>query len=715
LDVQTITANVTNVNENPPPSPPDPVPDPETDSDGDGIPDSQDQDSDLFDGNDQSSVDDGINTGLVQTRTFSDTTIDGVPATTGTTTDRDTGESVNVICLNPVVAGSRQDTDATTDDVDVHVNARVSLSLTDNQGLIAAERSGSSREDLATLLARHPGADPEAQHAFLDQLYATGDRADIVELTPTHDSSDNNPTRLHVSFDHGEDPQVVILDLSHWQGDSLPEVEVSGQGHVVIRGAGHFFGESDELADNPELDNDNILGDDQAQVLFFGPGNDLIHGAGGNDTVASSGGIDHLYGDAGNDLVIGGADADILYGGDGNDTLQGGLSDAGTWQFSLNPEQGIHLQFTPGEIELPETAGRFDSWLTEEQNWSVDARFNFTSADHNNLVSISNLYHAVTGELPSVEELNNIVGLNQTPDQLAELAYNFYQQNAPMQGQEISSQVTALFDQVWGEGNASESDIQLGTDYILNGGSWSQGLLALSLHDTHQQQIENAQGELILAQDYALDETGWSADSSNDQLFGGNGDDILIGGQGSDLLDGGEGQDTAVQIYNLENYHFRINTEGQLQLANNDSALGVDTLIDVETIRFGDQAVDSQCSNMDSEQLQTAAALHQLMTGQVPTLLDLNSYAAMATEADLLAGQLLETAAGNGWNALDNRQFVDELADRVLETPLSAADLDYWQGQLDTEALSRAEAFVLCLGVRDFQDNLFADDGMTLG
>jgi Ca2+-binding RTX toxin-like protein len=481
----------------------------------------------------------------------------------------------------------------------------------------------------------------------------------------------------------------------------------------VIRGAGRFFGNADELSDSPELDNDIIFGDDQAQVLFFGPGDDLIHGSGGNDIVASSGGIDHLYGDSGDDIVIGGADADVLYGGEGDDILQGGLSDAGTWQFSLNPEQGLHLQFSPSQIELPETVGILDIWLDQGQDWSADGRLDFTSADHNTLATISSLYHAVTDELPTLDEINNIVSWNMDSDQLAEVAYTYYQNNNPAQAQEISSQVSALFSQVWGEGTASADDIQLGSNYILDGGSWSQGLLALALHDTHRQQIENTSGDLVLTQDYILDETGWSGDISNDQLFGGDGDDLLIGGYGSDLLDGGAGNDTALQVFNLEDYQLRINSVGDLQLVQGESA---DTLRSIETVRFGDQEISSQCSNMSAEELQTVAALYQLITDQTPTLENLNAYSSSDLDAETVAQQMLTTGStATDWNALDNRAFVAQISERVLTSPLNAADLDYWQGQLDSENLSRAEGAVLCLGVQDYQNNLFVDQGMLLG
>jgi Ca2+-binding RTX toxin-like protein len=520
---------------------------------------------------------------------------------------------------------------------------------------------------------------------------------------------------LDVNLDEGDSNQVVILNLQNWQGASIPEINVSGQGQVVVRGAGRFLGDKDELGDDPEQDHDNILGDDQDQILFFGPGDDVIRGAGGNDIVASSGGQDQLFGDGGNDLVIGGADADILYGGDGDDTLQGGLTDAGTWNFSLG-EQGLHVQFTPEHLDnLPKTQDAVSWWHQQDYAWSHDARVNFTSEPTESLEVISSLYHAAVGQLPTLDELNEIVSWNITSEQLADLAFGYYQQHAPVQIQEVSSQVRSLVDHVWGEDVASEEFIDLGTDYILNGGSWSEGMLFLALHENHQQPLESSQGELQLTLPYTLDETGWAGDNSADHLIAGTGDDTLIGGYGDDLLDGGDGEDTAIQVGNSGDHQFLISTQGQLQFVHQYEDWGVDILIGVEEVRFADQVVDSSCSNMDADQLLDAAALHQLITSQAPTLDELNALDSEYSTLEIAENLLSKETASEIWGNFSNREFVAELSGRVLENPLSEADLDYWQEQLDSGVMSRSEGLILALGVNDYQVNLFGEGGMILG
>jgi Ca2+-binding RTX toxin-like protein len=94
---------------------------------------------------------------------------------------------------------------------------------------------------------------------------------------------------------------------------------------------------------------DIILGNDGANQLTAGDGNDKVAGFLGNDTIDGGNGADEIHGGAGDDLIIGGADTndsrdrnntlpvitgpdtndgnDQLFGEDGNDTINGGAGD----------------------------------------------------------------------------------------------------------------------------------------------------------------------------------------------------------------------------------------------------------------------------------------------------------------------------------------------------------------------------------------------------
>ncbi|MBL0209283.1 MAG: hypothetical protein IPP84_15515, partial [Propionivibrio sp.] len=70
--------------------------------------------------------------------------------------------------------------------------------------------------------------------------------------------------------------------------------------------------------------NGRLLGNDFANALRDGAGDDELYGFGGKDTLIATGGNDRLYGGDGDDALQGGADNDLLDGGLGNDVLAGG-------------------------------------------------------------------------------------------------------------------------------------------------------------------------------------------------------------------------------------------------------------------------------------------------------------------------------------------------------------------------------------------------------
>ncbi|MDJ0517960.1 MAG: calcium-binding protein [Trichodesmium sp. MO_231.B1] len=79
-----------------------------------------------------------------------------------------------------------------------------------------------------------------------------------------------------------------------------------------------------------DVGNDDIGGDDNANILMGMGGDDTLEGFGGNDTIDGGNGSDSLSGGNGDDYLVGGINYDpvdqndTLDGGDGNDTLYGG-------------------------------------------------------------------------------------------------------------------------------------------------------------------------------------------------------------------------------------------------------------------------------------------------------------------------------------------------------------------------------------------------------
>jgi len=269
-----------------------------------------------------------------------------------------------------------------------------------------------------------------------------------------------------------------------------------------------------------------------------------------------------------------------------------------------------------------------------------------------------------------------------------------------------------LVSSVWGEQATTTEIIQLGVDFINQGGSWADGLLYLAHHDNARNKLIDNEGNLNLTQALVTGEVGWSEDIGSDILRGGAGDDILIGGRGSDILDGGSGMDIAQQIGNATYYNFLVNHNGQLQL----STIGTnedDILLGIETVVFGDQELSTDASNLAAPTLKTVTVLADLINQGTTTLAGLNEF--NNTQQTLLqfAQTQIETQGYlDTWANVDNTVFIQDLSTEVLGSALTGEDLQFWVDQVD-ENLSRAEVFVIAVGVVDTTEYL--GDGIILG
>ncbi len=99
---------------------------------------------------------------------------------------------------------------------------------------------------------------------------------------------------------------------------------------LVLLGALGLGGDDDDTAPpTPEPEGDGVIrsGTRDSEAFTGSRGDDLILGAGGNDTLTGGAGEDFLFGEFGNDVLVGNADDDLLAGGPGADNLQGGPGD----------------------------------------------------------------------------------------------------------------------------------------------------------------------------------------------------------------------------------------------------------------------------------------------------------------------------------------------------------------------------------------------------
>jgi hypothetical protein len=199
------------------------------------------------------------------------------------------------------------------------------------------------------------------------------------------------------------------------------------------------------------------------------------------------------------------------------------------------------------------------------------------------------LHQAVIDRLPTLAELNLYSALPASEQQLARIAFDaFRASHAGFDSAPVAAQVRMLVEAVWGAGADAQALLPAAVQFINNGGSWTDGLLALARAPQGRAAV-TGNGQLNLAQPYDASESGWSADTGNDVLRGGGGNDRLVGGRGNDLLDGGTGTDRAVFHGRPQDLtaHTAV-VEGQTALVLTHRLSGeIDTLISFEEWEFG--------------------------------------------------------------------------------------------------------------------------------
>ena len=93
--------------------------------------------------------------------------------------------------------------------------------------------------------------------------------------------------------------------------------------------------------------------------------------------------------------------------------------------------------------------------------------------------------------------------------------------------------------------------------------------------------------QLYLNSDAAITGIGSATDN---EIFGNDNDNTLSGGFGNDTLHGGEGDDVATFLGNASDYTINLAAMTITDVMSAGGDEGTDTLIDIETLRFGDGA-----------------------------------------------------------------------------------------------------------------------------
>lgn len=294
---------------------------------------------------------------------------------------------------------------------------------------------------------------------------------------------------------------------------------------------------------------DLIIGNDVANRLQGGAGDDTLLGAGGDDILVGEAGADNLDGEAGNDRLYGGDGDDTLAGGTGNDLLLG--NDDSDTLYGDNGDD--HLYGGKGDDTI--YGGDDNDRLFGETG--VDILYGEAGNDR--------LYAAHGNDTLYGDDGDDLIYGQQDNDTLHGGAGN---------------------DRLYGGSGDNTLNGDAGNDLlvgdsgidILNGGDGVDRLFGRAGDDVLH---GNNHNDLLIAQD---GDDVLYGDDGLDRLYGGNDNDTLYGGADNDLLLGQNGNDT---LYGEDGDDRLYAGSGQDMLyggADNDTLYGGDG---IDTISGG--------------------------------------------------------------------------------------------------------------------------------
>ena len=244
---------------------------------------------------------------------------------------------------------------------------------------------------------------------------------------------------------------------------------------------------------------DTLYGNELANFITGGAGDDAISGYGGNDI---------LHGGAGNDTLQGGAGKDTLAGGAGDDRLNGGGSEADTYVF----EKGH------GRDVVSDYAYQADHTDTLRFNGAKFAEAVFTRSGNNLVIKAYGAEDAVTVE-----------------GYFSSSSYRYYDFAFDDKTVTAKDMAGMKVEGVGTDGN--ENLYGWDTADVLDGGKGDDNLYGYNGDDL----LKGGEGDDSLYGGEGADTLEGNA--GNDYLSGEKGADILKGGEGNDILNGGAGDD----------------------------------------------------------------------------------------------------------------------------------------------------------------------------
>ncbi|MFS0738102.1 hypothetical protein ABC347_13720 [Sphingomonas sp. 1P06PA] len=339
--------------------------------------------------------------------------------------------------------------------------------------------------------------------------------------------------------------------------------------------------------------NDTLTGGDARDALDGGEGDDVIVGNGGDDGIRGDDGNDTLDGGAGNDEIEAGDGNDVALGGDGDDTLIGNFGND-----ILGGGAGFDLIDGGDGIDRADLGG-----VLATQAVLVDMATNSAANDGFGTTDFFFAVENVSGSTRFADTVLGDAGANQLAADSGDTIDGRDGNDVLVVGGSAAGGGTITggngFDTVVATGSRiADVDgngtyeiqaatggvtIDLGQQRILDDGFGNQANLVLV-----EGAVGSARNDVLISGAAGNNLTGGLG---NDQLIGNGGNDTLNGGAGEDFLDGGTETDTAFYEGTSARYAITQTATAGTYLVGDRQTGEVDTLVNVEQIRFSDGQV----------------------------------------------------------------------------------------------------------------------------
>jgi Ca2+-binding RTX toxin-like protein len=424
------------------------------------------------------------------------------------------------------------------------------------------------------------GADLLVGQDGVDRLEG-GAGNDSYVLLDGWDNSDVIAEKVHAGVDE------VLTNLEHYAlGDNVENltfINIETPPAFSDDGELALLTNQASLTINPAgLDHIGV-GNDLANIITGGSGNDTLYGNGGSDTLDGGAGNDVLDGGSGNDTMAGGAGDDIYYvdrsgdkvvedAGEGHDTVYSSYSSC---TLSSNVED---LHYT-GTRSFTGTGNKLDNEI-----WGGDAKDTLKGLEGDDIL------HGGAGD----DKLNGGAGDDKLYGDSGDDTMNggngsddYWVDSAGDKVLETSSSAAGGVDTV----HAS-------VDYTLSGSSYVENLI---LEDGATEGVGNGLDNSISVDDGNSANCQLRGGAGNDTLTGGSEADHLFGGAGDDTLNGGAGNDTLTGDAGKDTFVFNADfgndtvTDFDTGTATDHDTLNVESVFtDFDDVLFHSSVVDGQ-------------------------------------------------------------------------------------------------------------------------